>query len=186
MQGQCVRECEELLKIVQRNRDSRLDLAGGSRLQAARMMHTCQACQKLKSRANCCTTGQKSQAGQAVCSWLELAIQPSREVKSPEHLVWKKLTFHIPSHPIIYIPLYPRFRESFQREFLREKPQRKIRLTHPQSLPKRLFKFLYSLPLHCQIFERLITKTFSNHIHFCERAVWCLGKQLGRNQFHIG
>ena len=27
-----MRECEELLKIVQRNRDSRLDLAGGSRL----------------------------------------------------------------------------------------------------------------------------------------------------------
>ena len=27
-----MRECEELLKIVQRNRDSRLDLTGGSRL----------------------------------------------------------------------------------------------------------------------------------------------------------
>ena len=63
-----MRECEELLKIVQRNRDSRLDLAGGLRLQVARMMHTCQACQKLKSRASCCTIRQKSQAGQAVCS----------------------------------------------------------------------------------------------------------------------
>ena len=72
-------------------------------------------------------------------------------------------------------------RENFERETLE-----KTRLTHPQSLPKRLFKFLYSLPLHCQIFERLITKTFSHHIHFCERAVWCFEKQLGRNQFHIG
>ena len=27
-----MRECEELFKIVQRNKDSRLDLAGGSRL----------------------------------------------------------------------------------------------------------------------------------------------------------
>ena len=27
-----MRECEELLKIVQRSRDSRLDLTGGSRL----------------------------------------------------------------------------------------------------------------------------------------------------------
>jgi len=27
-----VRECEEMLKIVQRSRDLRLDLAGGSRL----------------------------------------------------------------------------------------------------------------------------------------------------------
>ena len=93
-------------------------LAVGSRgLQSARKLHTCQACQKLKSCASSCTTGQKSQAGQAVCSRLELATQPSRKVKSPEHLVWEKLTFHILSHPTIYIPLYPRFRESFQREF---------------------------------------------------------------------
>ena len=117
--------CErvELLKIMQRSRDSRLDLVGGSRLQATRMLHTCQACQKLKSRANCCTTGQKSQAGQAVCSRLELATQPNREVKSLEHLIWEKLTFHIPSHPTIYILLYPRFWESFQREFWERNPR---------------------------------------------------------------
>ena len=71
-------------------------------------------------------------------------------------------------------------RENFERETLE-----KIRLTHPQSLPKRLFKFLYSFPFHCQILERLFTKTFSHDIHFCERAVWCFGKQLGSNQFHI-
>ena len=147
-----MRECEELLKFVQRSRDSRLDLAGGSRLQATRMMHTCQACQKLKRCASCCTTGQKSQASQAICSRLELATQPSREVKSPEHPIWENLTFHIPFHPTIYI----------------------------------LFKFLYSFPLRCQILERLITKTFSYHIHSYERAIWCFGKQLERNQFHIG
>ena len=88
MKGLCVRECEELLKFVQKRRDSWLDLAGGSRLQATRMMHTCQACQKLKRRANCCTTGQKSQAGQAIYSQLELATQPSRDVKLPKHPVW--------------------------------------------------------------------------------------------------
>ena len=33
------------------------------------------------------TTGKKSQAGQAVCSRLELATQPSHEVKLPEHPV---------------------------------------------------------------------------------------------------
>ena len=71
--------------------------------------------------------------------------------------------------------------ENFERETLD-----KTRLTHPQSLPKRLFKFLYSLPLHCQTLERLITKTFSHYIHLCERDVWCFGKQLGRNQFYIG
>ena len=110
-----MRECEELLKFMQRSRDSQLDLTGGSRLQAARMMHTCQACQKLKRRTCYCITRQKSQAGQAVCSRLELVTQPSREVKSLEHPVWENLTFHIPSHPTI--PLYQQFRESFQREF---------------------------------------------------------------------
>ena len=67
-------------------------------------------------------------------------------------------------------------RENFERETLK-----KTRLTHPQSLPKRLFKFLYSLPFHCQILRRLITKTFSHHIHLCEKAIWCFEKQLGRN-----
>ena len=86
-------------------------VAGG--LQAARMLHTYQVCQKLKSRANYCTTGQKSQAGQAISSLLELATRPSREAKSPDHPVWEKLTFHIPSHPTIYRPLYPWNVESF-------------------------------------------------------------------------
>ena len=40
----CVRKCEELFKCVQRSRDSQLDLAGGSWLQAAKLKHTCQAC----------------------------------------------------------------------------------------------------------------------------------------------
>ena len=72
-------------------------------------------------------------------------------------------------------------RENFERETLK-----KTRLTHLQSYPKRLFKFLYSLPIHCQILERVTTKTFSHHIHSCERAIWCFAKQLGKNQFHIG
>ena len=134
------------------------------------------------------TTGQKSQVGQAVCSRLELATQPSRKVKPPEYPSWQNMTFHIPSHPTIYIPLYlythdskGASRENFERE-----TQEKTSLTHPQSLPKKLFKFLYYLSLKCQILERLITKTFSHYIHFCERAVWCFGKQLERNQFHIG
>ena len=118
-----MRECEELLKIVQRNKDLRLDFAGGSRLQATIMMHTCQACQKLKRRASCCTTGQKSQAGQAVSSRLELATQTNREAKSSEHPVWEKLTFHILSHPTIYIYPYTHdikrvSRENFERETL--------------------------------------------------------------------
>ena len=33
-----MRECEEMLKIVQRSRDSRLDLAGGSRLASRQIV----------------------------------------------------------------------------------------------------------------------------------------------------
>ena len=86
---------------------------------------------------------------------------------------------------LLYIYPYSHDLESSKENFKRETLE-KTRLTHPQSLPKRLFKFFYSLPLHCQILESLITKTFSHHIHFCKRAVWCFGKQLERNQFHIG
>ena len=117
------------------------------------------------------TTAQKSQAGQAVCLRLELVTQPSREVKSLEHPIWQNVTFHIPSHPTIYIYPYTHDLERASRENFERETLEKTRLTHPQSLPKRLFKFLYSLPFHCQILERLITKTFSHHIHFCERAV---------------
>ena len=113
----------------------------------------------------------KVPAGQAVCSRLELATQPSRKVKPPEHPVWQNMTFHIPSHPTIYIPLYPGFRESFLREFWERNPRENK---------------IDSLPLHCQILKTLITKSFSHHIHSYERAVWCFGKQLWRNQFHIG
>ena len=87
---------------------------------------------------------------------------------------------------LLYIYPYTHDLERASRENFKRETLEKTRLTHPQSLPKRLFKFLYSLPLHCQILQRLITKTFSHHIHFCERVVWCFGKQLGRNQFHIG
>ena len=37
----CMRECKELLKCVQRSRDLRLDFAGDSQLQAAKLKHTC-------------------------------------------------------------------------------------------------------------------------------------------------
>ena len=87
---------------------------------------------------------------------------------------------------LLYIYPYSHDLERASRENFKRETLEKTRLTHPRSLPKRFFKFLYSLPLHCQIHERLITKTFSHHIHFCDRAVWCFGKQLGRNHFHIG
>ena len=112
-----MRECEEMLKIVQGYRDSRLDSRVTRNWQAAKVGTHMKHAEELKSHASCCTTGQKSQAGQAVSSRLELAIQPSHEAKLPDHPVWEKLTFHISSHLTIYRPLYPRNVKSFQREF---------------------------------------------------------------------
>ena len=110
-----------MLKIVQGCRDSRVTCDW----QATKVGTCVKHIGKLKSHASCCTTRQNSQASQAVSLWLELATQPSREVKSPDHPVWEKLTFHIPSHPTIYIPLYPRFWESFYREFWERNPKEK-------------------------------------------------------------
>ena len=39
-----MKECEEMFKFVQSSRDSRLDLAGSSRLASRQKLHMCQAC----------------------------------------------------------------------------------------------------------------------------------------------
>ena len=118
-----MRECEEMLKIVQGCRDSRLDSRVTCDWQAAKVGTRVKHAGELKSNANCCTIGKKLQASQAVSSQLELATQPSREVKSPDHPVWEKLTFHIPSHPTIYIyTLIPTIFKELPKRILREKP----------------------------------------------------------------
>ena len=180
-----MRECEELLKCVQRSRDSRLDLVVGSRLQAARLMHTCRACQKLKHRASFSLQDKSSRLARSFARGLNSRLNLITRLSRQNTLFGKiwRFTFLL---TLLYIHPYTHdskraSRENFERETLE-----KTRLTHPQSLLKRLFKFLYSLPFHCQILEMLFTKTFSHHIHSYERAVWCFGKQLGMNQFHIG
>ena len=179
-----MRECEELLKCVQRSRDSRLDFMGGSQLQAARLKHTCQICQKLKRRTNYSLQDKCPRLARLFARSLYSRLNPVARL-SHQNTLFGKIWLFTFLLTLLYIYPYTHdskraFRENFERETLE-----KIRLTHPQSLPKRLCKFLYSLPLHCQILERLFTKTFSHNIHFYERAIWCFGKQLGRNQFHI-
>ena len=67
--------------------------------QAAKVDTSVKHVGELKSHASYCTTGKKSQVGQAVSSRLELATQPSREAKLPDHPAWEKLTLHIPFSP---------------------------------------------------------------------------------------
>ena len=130
------------------------------------------------------TTGQKFQLARPFAcglnSWLNPVARSSRQ-----NTLFGKIWLFTFLLTLLYIYSYTHdskraSRENFERETLE-----KTRLTHPQSLLEKLFKFFYSFPLHCQILERLITKTFSHHIHFYERAVWCFRKQLGGNQFHI-
>ena len=71
-----MKECEELLKCVQRSRDLRLDFAGGSRLQAIKLEHTCQACQKLKCRASCSLQDKSSRLAKPFACGLILRINP--------------------------------------------------------------------------------------------------------------
>ena len=171
----CVRECEELLKYVQRSRESRLDLAGGSRLQAAKLKHTCQACQKLKRHASCSLQDKSSRLARPFArglnSWLNPVARSSRQ-----NTLFGKIWLFTFSLTLLYIYPYTHDSKRVSRENFERETLEKTRLTHPQSLPKRLFKFLYSLPLHYQTLERLITKTFSHHIHSCERTIWCFGK----------
>ena len=130
-----MRECEELLKCVQRSRDLRLDFTGGSWLQAAKLKHTCQACQKLKRRASYSLQDKSPRLAKPFAHGLNLRLNPiarlSREFKPPEHPVWQNMNFHIPSHLTIYIPLYPRFRERASRENFERETLKKTRLTHP-------------------------------------------------------
>ena len=58
-----MRECEEMLKIVQGCRDSWLDSRVTRDWQAAKAGTRVEHAGELKSHANCCTTGQESQAG---------------------------------------------------------------------------------------------------------------------------
>ena len=122
-----------MLKIVHGCKDSRLDSRVTRDWQAAKVGTRVEHARELKSHASCCTTEQKSQAGQAISSRLELATQPSCEVKSPDHPIWEKLTFHIPFSPYYIQTLIPMKCRELPERNLREKPQRKTKLIHPQS-----------------------------------------------------
>ena len=145
-------------------------------------MHTCQACQKLKHRASCSLQNKSPKLARPFARGLNSRLNPVVRLSRQNTLFGKIWLF---TFSLLYIYPYTHDLERASRENFERETLEKTRLTYPQSLSKKLFKFLYCLPLHCQILERLITKTFSHYIHFCERVVWCFGKQLERNQFHI-
>ena len=149
-------------------------------------LHTCQACQKLKRYASWSTTVQNRTTSRSVTSRLELATQSSREAKPRASPILKNLTLHIPFSPQYKYPLYPWKKESFQREFWERNPRVKqdwfIHNLHirDSSNSSTLFLFIVKslrgfLPKHFLIISITVRGLFS-----------VFGKQLGRNQFHIG
>ena len=121
---------------------------------------------EVEASASWSTTGQKVQTSRSVTLRLELTTQSSHEPA----LFWKTWLFTFHSHLNINTPFTHErkwvSKENFERETLE-----KNKIDSSPIFIKRLFKFLNSLSLHCQILKKLITKTFSHHIHFCERAV---------------
>ena len=117
-----MRECEEMLKIVQRSRDSRLDLAGGSRLQVT----------KCWTRAKYVRSWSVMLAGALQDKKYRLAIQLPRSLNSrlsqaasPSYqvaLFWKTwlFTFHSQSsiNTLYTHKMYRVSRENIERETL--------------------------------------------------------------------
>ena len=149
------------------------------------MQYTCQVCQKLKRHASWSITGQNRTTGRSVIVRLDLATQSSSEAKSRATPILKILTLHIPFSPQYKYPLYPQKKESFQREFW-ERNSRVKQDWFINNLYIRDSSNFSTLFLSIvKILRGHFTITFSHHIHYCERAVWCSGKQLGRSQFTL-
>ena len=153
--------------------------------QAAKSYTLANHAEKLKRHANWSITGQKVQTGHSVSSWLELAAQSSREAKPPASSVLEKLTLRIPNTHKYKYPTYPRNIESFQREYWERNPREKqdwlIHNLHIETLQIPLLSpspLLYPWEIHCQ-------NLFPSYPHLWEGHL-VLGKQLERDQFHIG
>ena len=149
------------------------------------MLNTCQAYQKLKHHASWSTIGQKVQTGRSITLRLELTTQSSCESKPPATSVLKNLTLRIPFSPQYKYPLYPWNVESFQGEYWERNPREKqdwlIQNLHIETLQIPLFSsspLLHPREVHYENF-------FSPHPYLWEGHL-VLGKQLGRDQFHIG
>ena len=132
--------------------------------------HTCEACRKLKGHDNQSTIEQKVQFNQAV----SLRLIPLTRLSRQNALLCRKMTFHIP-HVLYYKYLIPtKCRELLER-ILREKSQRKPRLTHPQF---QIFEFLNSSTLTLSIDISLrgtFAKYLSHHTYISEEVFWYLG-----------
>ena len=104
-----------MLKSVQENRVSRLDLVSESRLQAARSITRAK-----HARSWCIMLVGALQDNWPFCY---RAARTRDSVKPRATPILKNLTFHILFLPQYKYPLYPQKKESFQREFWERNPR---------------------------------------------------------------
>ena len=114
-------------------------------------------------------------------SRLHLVARLSRQTT----LFGKNWLFAFLSHPTIYRPLYLRYSESFQREFWERNPREKqdwfIHNLHIKTLQIPLFSsssLLHPWEVHYQNLFSPYSYLWEGHLVF--------GKQIRRDQFHIG
>ena len=104
--------------------------------------------QKLKRRTSYSLQDKSSKLARPFARGLNSRLNPVTR-SSRQNTLFSKIWLFTFLLTLLYIYPYTHdleraSRENFEREILE-----KTRLTHPLSLPKRLFKFLYSRPLHC-------------------------------------
>ena len=174
-----------MLKIVQRSRDSRLDLVGSSRLASCQKLHVCQACGEVE--ASCQLEHYRTKS--PIWSFSYLAAGTCGSVKSrgqtASQLCFEKLTIRIPfSHQYKY-PLYPRNVKRFQREFWEKNPREKqdwlIHNLHIETLQISLLShspLLHPWEILCQIL-------FSPYPHLWEDFL-VLWEAIRKGPIHIG
>ena len=118
---------------MQRNRDSRLDLAGGSRLdlaggsqlQATRLKHTCKTCQKLKRHASCSLQDKSPRLARPFVRGLNSWLNPIMR-SSCQNTLFGKIWLFTFLLTLLYIYPYTHdskraSRDNFERETLEKK-----------------------------------------------------------------
>ena len=174
-----------MFKIVQRSRDSRLDLSSGSRLQAAKCWTRAKHARSWSVMPVGALQDKKYKlVVQLPHGWnsrLSQAASPSRQPA----LFWKNLTLRIPFSLQYKYPLYPRNVESFQREYWERNPREKQDwLIHNLHIETFQIPLLSSSPL-LHPWEVHYQNLFSPYPHLWEGHL-VFDKQLERDQFHIG
>ena len=133
---------------------------------------------ELKSHASWSTTDKTSRLARQLAHDSNSRLVPIASSTHQNALFVRNLTVHIPHSPYYKYP--------YTHEILREKPQRKTRLTHPQSSS---FDSLNSSTLTLSIdtfLKGTLVKFISHHTHICEEAFWYLGSSSeGINSFWL-